>query len=100
MRQEMTWRRSSEVKTVGSEERSVLPRDRVSPRIDRSLGRPLHFRTVTKAKEPITIDGIKRAYADRQDQIRARIAEFDDVWKCGTDTDLWEEMVFCFFTGG
>lgn len=26
--------------------------------------------------------------------------EFADIWKRGTDERIWEEMVFCFFTGG
>lgn len=50
--------------------------------------------------ETITIDNIKRAHAERRDEIHARLADFADVWKTGTDDDLWEEMVFCFFTGG
>ncbi len=29
-----------------------------------------------------------------------RLAEFEDIWQHGTDRNLWEEMVFCFFTGG
>jgi N-glycosylase/DNA lyase len=55
---------------------------------------------VKKELEPITIEKIKRAYAERSTEIRARLKEFDDVWRCGSDERLWEEMVFCFFTGG
>jgi Thermostable 8-oxoguanine DNA glycosylase len=29
-----------------------------------------------------------------------RLAEFRQIWLNGNDRDLWEEMVFCFFTGG
>lgn len=53
----------------------------------------------TKA-DPVTIELIRRTHAERRDEIRARLAEFAAVWKYGTDDDLWEEMVFCFFTGG
>lgn len=53
-----------------------------------------------KEQESLTIEKIKEAYAERRDEIRNRLAEFDDVWKRGSDERLWEEMVFCFFTGG
>ena len=53
-----------------------------------------------KEQPPLTIERIKRAHAERREEIRARLAEFQDVWKFGTDEKLWEEMVFCFFTGG
>jgi len=55
---------------------------------------------VKKETEPLTIEKIKNAYKERREDIRARIAEFEEVWKSGTDERLWEEMVFCFFTGG
>ena len=43
---------------------------------------------------------IQKVHADRRAEIRRRLAEFENIWKRGTDADLWEEMVFCFFTGG
>jgi N-glycosylase/DNA lyase len=55
---------------------------------------------VKKEREPVTIEKIKEGYAARREEIRARLAEFQDVWQTGTDERLWEEMVFCFFTGG
>lgn len=53
-----------------------------------------------KENEPLTIEKIKSAYIERSEEIKQRIAEFDDIWKNGSDEKLWEEMVFCFFTGG
>lgn len=53
-----------------------------------------------KQSDPITIDRIKLVHAERRVDIRARLAEFRKIWLSGTDDDLWEEMVFCFFTGG
>ena len=53
-----------------------------------------------KQEQPLTIENIKAAHAERRDKIRARLAEFEAVWECETDERLWEEMVFCFFTGG
>ena len=50
--------------------------------------------------EPLTIEKIKEAHAARRDEIRARLAEFEAVWESEPDARLWEEMVFCFFTGG
>lgn len=49
---------------------------------------------------PLTIDKIKQAYASRKDEIQTRLAEFEAVWREGSDERIWEEMVFCFFTGG
>ncbi len=53
-----------------------------------------------KEKQPVNIGTIQKVHADRRDEIRHRLAEFESIWKRGTDADLWEEMVFCFFTGG
>ena len=36
----------------------------------------------------------------RRVEIRRRLAEFAAIGKSGSDRSLWEEMVFCFFTGG
>ena len=55
---------------------------------------------VKKDKQPVNLETIQKAHADRRDDIRRRLAEFENIWKRGTDADLWEEMVFCFFTGG
>ena len=53
-----------------------------------------------KDREPVTIEKIKENYSARREAIRARIAEFEAIWQTETDERLWEEMVFCFFTGG
>jgi N-glycosylase/DNA lyase len=55
---------------------------------------------VKKEQQPLTIEKIKKAHAERSKEIRTQIAEFDAVWDSADDTLLWEEMVFCFFTGG
>lgn len=55
---------------------------------------------VKRFREPITIENIRRAHATRRDEIRQRLADFAAIGTHGTDTQLWEEMVFCFFTGG
>ncbi len=53
-----------------------------------------------KQQQPLTIESIKVAHTERLDEIRARLAEFEAVWASESDERLWEEMVFCFFTGG
>ena len=53
-----------------------------------------------KEKEPLTIEKIKAAHAERRAEIQTKLAGFENIWKTETDERLWEEMVFCFFTGG
>lgn len=53
-----------------------------------------------KESGPLTIQKIIRAHRERRDEIRGRLSEFQEVWRAGDDTRIWEEMVFCFFTGG
>ena len=48
----------------------------------------------------VTIRKIVQAHHERRDEIRQRLSEFESVWNEGTDAKLWEEMVYCFFTGG
>jgi N-glycosylase/DNA lyase len=51
-------------------------------------------------KEPITIEKIVSNYELRKLDIQKKLKEFSDIWQFGSDEKLWEEMVFCFFTGG
>ena len=53
-----------------------------------------------KADQPLTFEKIKTAHSERYGEIRGRLAEFEAVWQMEGDERLWEEMVFCFFTGG
>ena len=55
---------------------------------------------VKREKIILTTESIKTAHAQRRDEIRARLAEFAAIGESGDDLKLWEEMVFCFFTGG
>lgn len=48
----------------------------------------------------VKIEDIRKSHAQRRDEIKKRLAEFESVWMTGTDARLWEEMVYCFFTGG
>ena len=49
---------------------------------------------------PITIENIVRTHKSQRADIRRRLREFAAIGRSGTDTNLFEEMVFCFFTGG
>ena len=53
-----------------------------------------------RTKEPVTLQKIRAEYTKRRDEIERRLGEFEAVWKSGSDERLWEEMVYCFFTGG
>ena len=53
-----------------------------------------------KERDPVTIEKIKENYSARRIAIRVRLAEFEAIWQSETDERIWEEMVFCFFTGG
>jgi N-glycosylase/DNA lyase len=55
---------------------------------------------VKKQKDPVTIKNIKALHAERRHEIQQRLADFEEIGKHGTDAEFWEEMVFCFFTGG
>lgn len=48
----------------------------------------------------VTIENIRAAHHARRREIGARLAEFRDIWKTGTDARLWEELVYCIFTAG
>jgi len=55
---------------------------------------------VSRAPQPVTIEGLHVAYAARRKEIRARLREFSEVWRTGSNARLWEEMVYCIFTAG
>ena len=56
--------------------------------------------SVKTEHQPLTVEKIKLAHSEKRVAIRQRISEFESVWKSASDERLWEEMVFCFFTGG
>ena len=53
-----------------------------------------------KETETLTIEKVIETHCERRDEIKQRLSEFEMIWKEGSDARLWEEMVFCFFTGG
>ena len=53
-----------------------------------------------KEQLPLTLERIKAQHHERRAEIGQKLAEFELVWQAASDERLWEEMVFCFFTGG
>ena len=53
-----------------------------------------------KERESSTIENIRKAHSERCLEIQSRLAEFAAIWASENDDRLWEEMVYCFFTGG
>ena len=51
-------------------------------------------------REPVTVAKIRAEHAKRRREIDSRLNEFAAVWRSGSDERVWEEMVYCFFTGG
>jgi N-glycosylase/DNA lyase len=51
-------------------------------------------------QQPVTIENIVATHKARATDIRQRLAEFEEVWRAGSDERLWEELVFCIFTAG
>ena len=48
----------------------------------------------------VTVEDIRATHKARRKEIRARLAEFHEVWRSGSDARLWEELAFCIFTAG
>ena len=55
---------------------------------------------VRPEREPVTVEKIRAAHRARRVEIRARLGEFEEVWRTADDARLWEELVFCIFTAG
>jgi N-glycosylase/DNA lyase len=64
------------------------------------IGAPDAGNKVKKNHVPVTIEQVKQNHAERRPEILLRLAEFHAVRTHGSDERLWEEMVYCFFTGG
>lgn len=48
----------------------------------------------------MTIEDLKRIYKEKRSEIRARLAEFEEVGRTGSDQRLFEELTFCIYTAG
>jgi len=51
-------------------------------------------------RKPVVVDDIRATHKSRRKEIRARLDQFREVWRNGSDAQLWEELVFCIFTAG
>jgi N-glycosylase/DNA lyase len=66
----------------------------------RSYNLTVDIKSVRRDHQPATIEKIRATHRERRPQIRARLAEFREVWTRGSDARLWEELVYCIFTAG
>ncbi|HEX8651131.1 MAG TPA: N-glycosylase/DNA lyase [Pyrinomonadaceae bacterium] len=66
----------------------------------RSYNLRVYIKSVRRDHPPATIEKIRATHRERRQQIRARLAEFREVWATGSDALLWEELVYCIFTAG
>lgn len=48
----------------------------------------------------VTFDNIRNTHKARRQEIKARLAEFKEIWETGSDERLFEELVYCIFTAG
>lgn len=53
-----------------------------------------------RIQEPVTVETLRSVHLARRKEIRARLSEFDRLWQSGSDSQLFEEMVYCIFTAG
>ncbi len=51
-------------------------------------------------RKPVLVEDIRATRKARRKEIRARLDQFREVWRNGSDARLWEELVFCIFTAG
>lgn len=51
-------------------------------------------------RKPVVVEDIRATHRARKKEIRARLNQFQEVWRHGSDDKLWEELVFCIFTAG
>jgi len=50
--------------------------------------------------QPVVVEDVLATHKARRKEIRARLDQFREVWRNGSDARLWEELVFCIFTAG
>jgi N-glycosylase/DNA lyase len=55
---------------------------------------------VKAERKPVGIQDIRATHRARRKEIRARLDQFREVWRKGSDEQLWEELVYCIFTAG
>jgi len=55
---------------------------------------------VRPKRKPVVVADIRATHKARRKEIRARLDQFQEVWRRASDEQLWEELVFCIFTAG
>ncbi len=68
--------------------------------VEAGIGLKNTVHRVKRQEINLTLDTIRAVHAERREQIVRRLDEFSAVWNSGSNDLLWEEMVYCFYTGG
>jgi N-glycosylase/DNA lyase len=55
---------------------------------------------VRRNHQTVVVEDIRATHQTRKKEIRARLDQFREVWRKGSDAQFWEELVFCIFTAG
>lgn len=53
-----------------------------------------------RSTEPVIVENIFATHKARQKEIRRRLNQFRQIWREGSDAQIWEELVYCIFTAG
>jgi N-glycosylase/DNA lyase len=64
------------------------------------LARVIEFTQKAERTAGLTVEELKQVYEEKRDQIKARLEEFAEVGRAGSDERLFEELAFCIFTAG
>jgi N-glycosylase/DNA lyase len=55
---------------------------------------------VKRERKPVAVEDIRAVHKARRKEIRTRLNQFRELWRSGSDEQLWEELVYCIFTAG
>ena len=53
-----------------------------------------------RSPEPVIVENIFATHKARKNEIRRRLNQFRQIWRKGSDAQIWEELVYCIFTAG
>lgn len=53
-----------------------------------------------RERKPVVVDDIRATHKARRQEILRRLDQFRELWRSGSDEQLWEELVYCIFTAG
>jgi N-glycosylase/DNA lyase len=63
-------------------------------------GHRIYFHKEAERTARLTVEELIQIYESKRDEIKARLEEFAEVGRVGSDEKLFEELAFCIFTAG